>query len=31
VVTKKDGKLVAEQIAPVAFVPMVGEITKRKD
>jgi len=31
VVTKKDGKIIAKQIAPVAFVPMVGEITKRKD
>ncbi len=31
VVTKKRGRIVAEQISPVAFVPMVGEITKRKD
>ena len=31
VVTKKDGKIRAKQIAPVAFVPMVGEITKRRD
>ena len=31
VITKKDGKIIAKQIAPVAFVPMVGEIRKRRD
>ncbi len=30
VITKKDGQLRAEQICPVSFVPMIGEVRKRR-